>query len=384
MLGAILKLLLERGGPPDPIRQAFREGKRTLGGWSARHPDLVKLLKTTIKSLPEVFICIDALDECLPSSRRELLESLREIVLDAPATRVLVTGRPHIRHEINRYFTEVAAIGVIPTTRDTRRYLEMKLDRDPTPGAMDDDLRAEIMRVVSTKLSHMYVEITSPGLVGYSLIIRYRFLLVSLNIDAVLKEVTVHRRREKLYEMVQGKSLRGAYSATLARIKAQEVNKSKLGMDVLMWLSHSERPLKANELCSALGVEIGTTDLNTRNIPVMETLLECSLGLVTVEASTNTVNLFHHTLQEYLSANTDLFDSTHGLIAAACLTYLNFQCIIDLSPVRHELWLETPLLEYASCYWGTHVTREITEGGNILALKLLDGLDRHISSRILN
>lgn len=169
----------------------------------------------------------------------------------------------------------------------------------------------------------------------------------------------------------------------LARIKAQEVGKSKLGMDVLIWLSHSERPLKANELCSARGVEIGTTDLNIRNIPAMETLLECSLGLVTVEASTCTINLIHHTLREYLSANADLFHSTHALIAEACLTYLNFQCIRDLSPVRHGLRLETPLLEYASCCWGTHAAREITEEGNMLALKLLDGLDRHISSRIL-
>ena len=47
----------------------------------------------------------------------------------------------------------------------------MKLGRDPTPGAMDDDLRAEIMRVIPAKLSQMYVQITSQGLVGYSLII---------------------------------------------------------------------------------------------------------------------------------------------------------------------------------------------------------------------
>lgn len=121
MLGAILNQLLERGGAPDPIRQVFREGKRALGGWSVRHPDLMKLLKTTITSLPEVFICIGALDECLPSSRRELLKSQREIVLAAPATRVLVTGRPHIRYRISRCFTEVIIIAVIPTAGDTSR-----------------------------------------------------------------------------------------------------------------------------------------------------------------------------------------------------------------------------------------------------------------------
>jgi len=65
----------------------------------------------------------------------------------------------------------VITIAVIPAAGDTSRYLEMKLGRDPTPGAMDDNLKAEIMRVVPTKLSQMYVQITSQGLVGYSLII---------------------------------------------------------------------------------------------------------------------------------------------------------------------------------------------------------------------
>jgi len=79
-----------------------------------------------------------------------------------------------------------------------------------------------------------------------------------------------------------------------------------------MWLSHSERPLNVNELCHALGVEIGSTDLNSREIPAIETLLRCSFGLVTVEAPSYPVRLAHYTLQEYLSTNTDLFHSPHS------------------------------------------------------------------------
>ena len=96
--------------------------------------------------------------------------------------------------------------------------------------------------------------------------------------------------------MIQGNGLRDAYSATLARIKAQKGSKSKLGMEALMWLSHSGRPLNANELCYALGVEIGSVDLDSQNIPAIETVLGCSLGLLIVEASTYTVRLVHYTL----------------------------------------------------------------------------------------
>lgn len=160
MLGAILKQLLERDGVPQPVRQAFREEKRGFGGRAVRILDLVKMMKTAIASLPEVFICIDGLDECLPNNRRELLESLQNIVRASPTTRVFLSGRPHIRDEITRYFPGAIMIVVIPTTGDIRRYLQMKLDRDATPSAMDGDLKALIMSAIPGNISQMWVKTT--------------------------------------------------------------------------------------------------------------------------------------------------------------------------------------------------------------------------------
>jgi len=90
----------------------------------------------------------------------------------------------------------------------------------------------------------------------------YRFLLVSLNIDAILAEVAIRQRRKKLEEMVQGNGLSEAYTATITRIKEQKGYKSVLGLKALMWVLHSERPLRAEELCHALGVGIGSADLD--------------------------------------------------------------------------------------------------------------------------
>ena len=88
-------------------------------------------------------------------------------------------------------------------------------------------------------------------------------------------------------------------------------SRSKLGMDVLMWVSHGERPLHVDESCYPLDVEGGSVDLTIRNIPAIETLLACSLGLVTVEKCSSTIRLIHYTLQEYLPHNSDLFLNTH-------------------------------------------------------------------------
>ena len=155
MLGSILKQLLQRDGIPEPLRQVCRREKMGCGGRALQLPDLIGILGTTIASLPEVFICIDGLDECLPKNRRELLESLREVVRASPTTRVFLSGRPHIRDEVEGYFTEAVMIAIVPTIEDIERYLEMRLDRDPTPSAMEDNLRAEILRVIPLKISQM-------------------------------------------------------------------------------------------------------------------------------------------------------------------------------------------------------------------------------------
>jgi len=210
-----------------------------------------------------------------------------------------------------------------------------------------------------------------------------RFLLVSLNIDAILAEVTIHQRRKKLEEMVQGNGLSEAYTATLTRIKEQKGYKSVLGFKALMWVLHSERPLRAEELCHALGVEIGSADLELENIPALRIVLASCLGLIPVEVSSSIVRLVHFTLQEYLSDDPTLFHSPHSAIAEVCLTYLNFGLVWDLSPTLRRAPSTTPFLEYASVYWGRHTKREVTENIKILALRLLDRFDEHISIQLL-
>ena len=155
MLGAILKQLAIGGGISENIRQAFQETRKTFGGRSLRLPDLVEIMKKAVTALPRVFICIDALDESTPKHRRELLESLREIVRASVNTRIFFTGRPHVGDEIKKCFGKVIKIPVSPTRDDIRSYLEMRLEIDTDPDVMDDELRADIMRVIPEKVSEM-------------------------------------------------------------------------------------------------------------------------------------------------------------------------------------------------------------------------------------
>ncbi|RPA90479.1 hypothetical protein L873DRAFT_1848805 [Choiromyces venosus 120613-1] len=62
-------------------------------------------------------------------------------------------------------------------------------------------------------------------------------------------------------------------------------------MDVLMWISYSEDPFELEELCEALGVELGTSKLDRDNLPSIRIVMGCSLGFITVDSSSSKPHL---------------------------------------------------------------------------------------------
>ena len=154
-------------------------------------------------------------------------------------------------------------------------------------------------------------------------------------------------------------------------------------MATLMWISHAERPLKANELCHALSVEIGSPSLNGDNVPSIGTLLACCQGLIIIDKEASTARLIHFTLQEYLRAHPELFGTAHSIIAETCLSYLNSQQVKAFPITPSPDLQSTPFLEYSSLYWGMHAKRNLSDCAKVFARKLFDDYNKHISTIIL-
>jgi len=157
MIGAMLKQLVGGGNIPENIRNAFRDGMEHFGGVRPEVPELLKMLKIAITRRSRVVICVDGLDESLPAHRTGLLTALQTIVQESRNVRLFLTGRPFIRSEVGTRFLNVGAISVSPTREDTEAFLRMKLGGDTEPDAMDDLLRADIMKIIPQKISEMYV-----------------------------------------------------------------------------------------------------------------------------------------------------------------------------------------------------------------------------------
>ena len=149
MLGSLLKQLLSAlEAIPEEIIQKFRRQKKVIGGRGLQLPDIVKMFPT-ISSLRRIFICVDALDECIPKYRLDVLDALGQILRSLPNTRVFMTGRSHIREAAERELGgRVISVPIKSRDDDIVTYLRVRLNKDTAPKVMDSGLEDDIMKSI--------------------------------------------------------------------------------------------------------------------------------------------------------------------------------------------------------------------------------------------
>jgi len=159
MLGSLLRQLVSGlEGIPEVVVQSFRNQKKVIGGRGLQVSGILKML-LTITATKRTFICVDALDECVPEHRMVILESLGQIVRESLDTRIFVTGRSHIRNEVGRKLDGAATFVLIEPTGDgIIQYLRRRLGNDTTPEMMSRRLEANILESISQISSETYLE----------------------------------------------------------------------------------------------------------------------------------------------------------------------------------------------------------------------------------
>jgi len=156
MIGGLLRqVTLGANTIPGEIKNSFEEARKR-GGQGLRLPDTLKLFVQVISSIERVYICVDAVDELLAHDRSEFLRALRQIIQDAPNTRLFLTGRPYIRGELKKHLTKGAyVIHIVADQRDITRYISQKMDEDDDrdPELMTENLKNEITKTILEKAS---------------------------------------------------------------------------------------------------------------------------------------------------------------------------------------------------------------------------------------
>jgi hypothetical protein len=92
-----------------------------------------------------IYICIDALDECEPESRAQLLQFLKAI--NSTSIRLFLTGRHSITAEVIDTLSGLSprTMSITAAEEDIRIYLAQKLANDRYPEAMNESFKNQIM-----------------------------------------------------------------------------------------------------------------------------------------------------------------------------------------------------------------------------------------------
>ena len=185
-----------------------------------------------------------------------------------------------------------------------------------------------------------------------------RFLLPVLQLRTILNEPTLGEMEDSLDDLSH--NLTEAFEETIKRIQGLPTSRSRLGMEVLMYLTHAARTVTMDELRDLLSVRPGHTRADVKYRPTEKMIMDCCQGLTTVDATTGHVSPCHYSVKEYLLTNDQqLFPRAEAILAVKCLRYTlleNFRT----GPWANEKAIQSytcdhAFLPYAAQFWGSHV-----------------------------
>lgn len=139
---------------PQPLVNFHERFKRDLAACSMT--DLLEVFKDVCATTDQVYVVLDALDECRSKDhRKEILRFLSS--LDLGITRLFATSRSH-PHDIKQHFAGIEPILIQATEADLNTYCYRMIElSERTRELVDGPLKDEIAAKISRNAQGMYV-----------------------------------------------------------------------------------------------------------------------------------------------------------------------------------------------------------------------------------
>jgi len=318
--------------------QALRDGYALSNGGQQRpnNDTIMKMLKETISGFDDIYIVIDALDECpkIDDERSKLLKAIQMVnSWGIDAVHLFVTSRREIdiqecfenMPKDSGLFSDVPIEGAL-VEKDIRKYLERRLQEDKFRRWLPS-FKEEVLERLTSQAGGM-------------------FRLVTLQIETLSKERTDAKRRDAMNRLPT--TLDKWYEEILRNI--DEADKD-IARRALNWLAFAARPISLQELAKAATIYspcneypgsdnyIVDEDLGHHNIllEILPAGLVITFGVDENTAEEQGLNpddfigirFAHFSVKEYLvSTRIQLSEysineiSAHNMIVEACLAYL--------------------------------------------------------------
>lgn len=359
---------------------------------------LQKALQSRIEELPQVYVVLDALDEC--AERTELMNMLETMAgWKLQNLHLLLTSRkePDIESTLEEIVDDQRRICLESALvdKDIQRYVQHRIATDKTLQRWrKDDIRQEIETILSDNANGMYAFHSS--FIQYNAKADDRFRWAACQLDGLSKCLNRKTLRTALATLPP--TLDQTYERILSTLSEAH---SEYALRILRWLTFSARPLSVNEIAEAVAIDTERDPAFDRDDVLEDPLdaLQICSSLVTITINYNEhdepqeiVVLAHYSVREYLvsdriwegkAAKYGMRDDVcHDAIARSCLSYL---LPLEQAELPPDFLQEFRFAEYSAQCWIDHVrkTSEQSEEMDQLVVRLFLKNNSYINLRRL-
>ncbi|KAJ3528415.1 hypothetical protein NM208_g10210 [Fusarium decemcellulare] len=307
---------------------------------------ITEALAKAIRRYNHVFLVIDALEECASNHRAELLRELFKLQTHHP---IHLLATSDLDPEIAQLFVNTTSVDIRADEDDVGLYLEGGMPDFPDFVRDQSAVREEVKDAIIKSA-------------------RGSFLRVNLQVQYLMDFPSVEDLRIAVADLIENSEPDNydvLYEAAMRRIMGQAPDQVRFAKKILSYLLCARCPWSVSELCHALMVRVGYTELDDDTMPSIHDITTACAGLVTTVGETSDtenelrVRLAHRTTHEYLEkTRKQWLPDAEVQMARTCIAYLSLDyfregsCYVD-SDLENRLQ-SYPLYYYAALHWQSH------------------------------
>ncbi|KAI0966492.1 hypothetical protein F4678DRAFT_449592 [Xylaria arbuscula] len=351
---------------PDYIRTELRDcyRKARSNGSGLSFKTCKEQLLESINLYSQTTLVLDALDECEPNLRGQILEVIEDLISRSEnGLKIFISSRPD--RDIKDRFLKTPNIEIQATDNeeDIQKFVREKIVLHGNWKDMSQDLRDTIVEKLYAKSQGMF---------------QWAFL----QINELLGLETESAIRSRLGNLPA--DLKIAYDEIYTKIKARDKHDRALADRAFKWVACAKSPLDSVKLLPAIRLGSNTTALDLSDTITESQLLHLCNNLLVIDSSRNVWRFSHLSVTEYFEANHWDLQDANCHAANVCLKVLlhSYRNVGSggnndtVSNAKHNLVssriqsnpFERPLQDYAGYHWISHIRdQEKQESDSVLA-----------------
>ncbi|KAL3460118.1 ankyrin repeat-containing domain protein [Aspergillus heterothallicus] len=298
ILQSFVRQLSTNAQNPESVQAKLRDAVKDSRdkGTNFRLQQCKEHILSSLNIYAKSTLIIDALDECDPNTRDELIEALNEFIRDSEKpVKVFISSRPDPSIATELESNPNVGIQAGDNQDDIRKYLDIELDRQAKKAAVLKRMKEEIMTKLLERAQGM-------------------FLWAVLQVHQLSKCQSAPSVRDRLHKLPA--SLKDSYDEVWEQINSLEENDKRLALRALHWATAGFKSFTTTEMLSAIRM-----NPNGGLSPVDEMLDEGGLlslcnGFLTVDIKFRVWRFPHLSVQEYLESGGHVSSIQAHLIAA--------------------------------------------------------------------